>query len=367
MGNTPMGHKPARYDDGAGVIRHFFTSDAWIDTRAEDQLKHVAALDGVRAMAAFPDLHPGRHGPVGCTILADRVHPLLAGGDIGCGMALFQLDLPARKVKPDKAAERLRALGAPPEDGAEALEAAGLPTDLFADALGTVGGGNHFCELQKMTETTRPDLDASCAYLLVHSGSRGLGHEILTAWQTGTLDEPAYLARHDQAVTWARLNRQRIAERAARALRADLELVVDSPHNLITPHAGGWLHRKGAAQAGGLVPLAGTRATASYLMDASKAPDEALASTAHGAGRRFDRRAMHGRVGGSRSALDALRRTDLGGRVICDDKALLIEEAPKAYKSAAKVVADLEATGVATPVATLHPVVTYKRAQEGRR
>ena len=366
MGNSPMGRAPA--DTGA-TIRNFFTPAAWIDTRAQDQLKHVAAMDGVRAMAAFPDLHPGRHGPVGCAVLSDRLYPLLAGGDIGCGMALWRLDLPARKLRVDKAATRLRALAAAPESGAKALEAAGLDPDLFPQALGTIGGGNHFCELQRVVDSARPDLaDPSRAYLLVHSGSRGLGASVLDDWLAERLgDDAAYLAAHDQAVAWARLNRARIAARAACALRADLELVVDSPHNLITRHQGAWLHRKGAAQAGGIVPLAGSRATASYLLDASYAPQDALASTAHGAGRRYDRRGMHGRVGGSRSGLDALRRTKLGSRVICEDKALLVEEAPQAYKSADQVVADLEATGVARPLASFHPLVTYKTAKEGTR
>ena len=77
------------------------------------QLEQVAALPGIKAVAAMPDLHPGKYGPVGCSILADRVHPQFVGSDIGCGMALVQLDVPARKLRLDRMAERLRALEGP--------------------------------------------------------------------------------------------------------------------------------------------------------------------------------------------------------------------------------------------------------------
>ena len=76
----------------------------------------------------MPDLHPGKYGPVGCSILADRIHPQLVGSDIGCGMGLFQLDLAVRKLRVDKAAGRLRALDLP-WDGNVAGAMAELPID----------------------------------------------------------------------------------------------------------------------------------------------------------------------------------------------------------------------------------------------
>lgn len=90
----------------------------------------------------------------------------------------------------------------------------------------------------------------------------------------------------DRTVFWARLNRQIIAERAAEALRADVELVSDVPHNILTQTPDGWLHRKGAAVAADLVPVAGARATSSYLLR-PLGQDQALASLSHGAGRRY--------------------------------------------------------------------------------
>ena len=173
-----------------------------------------------------------------------------------------------------------------------------------------------------------------------------------------------YLRDHDRAVRCAWLNRQIIAQRAAEALNTTATLLMDVPHNLLTQDAAGWLHRKGAAStAQGLVPLAGTRATPSYLLRPTGV-EKALQSTAHGAGRRYDRASMHGRVRKKRSDIIAMQRTAFGGRVICEDRDLLIEEAPKAYKSAESVAADLAATKAAKVVAEFHPLLTFKKIRK---
>jgi release factor H-coupled RctB family protein len=374
MGNSVLdGRTPAVCSGGA--ITKFYTSTAWVDGRAEQQLEQVAGWAGVRRIAAFPDLHPGKYGPVGCAVLADRIYPQLIGNDIGCGMSLFQLDLPVRRLKLEKAVRRMRILGEPHEAFYSGhVENLGLPADLFATSLGTIGGGNHFCEVQTIADCD-PDLglDKSLIYLLVHSGSRGLGNAVFgdlpaNAFSGMSPNEAStYLTGHDLAVRWASLNRQIIAERTAEALRADLRLIVNAPHNLLTLEKGGWLHRKGAAKADtALVPLAGSRATPSYLLRPT-AHKEAMGSIAHGAGRRYDRGSMHGRVRAKRSDIEAMQRTPFGGRIICEDRDLLIEEAPLAYKSTQAVVADLEVTEAAVPVATIHPLLTFKKTRlEGR-
>jgi len=375
MGNPAMDDRSSA-PQSHGIITQFYSSSAWIEGRAEDQLKHVSTWTGVTKIAAFPDLHPGKYGPVGCAVQADRIYPQLIGNDIGCGMSLFQLDMPVRKLKLEKAVRRIRVLGEPLNTPpGERLEEIGLAADLFATALGTIGGGNHFCEVQTLVDATRCDLDPSFVYLLVHSGSRGLGEATLSAFGQdafhgleGNSDDAAtYVQEHDQAVLWASLNRQIIAERAADALRAEIRLITDVPHNLLANTSAGWLHRKGAAVANDLVPVAGSRATSSFLVRPLGA-DGAMASLAHGAGRRYDRSSMHGRVRGKRSDIAAMERTPFGGRVICEDRDLLIEEAPQAYKSADSVVSDLEATGVAKRIATLNPLLTFKKTcKEGRR
>lgn len=370
--------------DGRAPIRVFASSKAWIEGNATRQLEEVAALAGVRAVAGMPDLHPGKYGPVGCAILAEHVHPALVGGDIGCGMGLFRLDAEVRKLRIDKAAERLRVLGQPWEGDAPArVASAGLVPTGYDAALGSIGGGNHFCELQAIEEiadaqaAAAAGIDKDGVFVLVHSGSRGLGTSIIERVLAGgvvALDPEGpegrdYLARHDHAVRWAALNRALVAERAAQALRVDVSAVVDVPHNLAEVTEAGVLHRKGAAASDrGLVPVPGSRGTLAYLVQPTGSSPESLDSIAHGAGRKLDRRSMHGRAGTTRSQLGRLARNRFGGIVVCEDRDMLIEEAPDAYKSIEQVIGDLVTFGLARVVATFRPLVTFKsvRVREDR-
>jgi release factor H-coupled RctB family protein len=367
--------------DGCAPIHVFASSKSWIEGNATLQLQQVAGLPGVQAVAAMPDLHPGKYGPVGCAILADRIHPQLVGSDIGCGMGLFQLDVTARKLRLDQLAERLHALDQPWDgDTGGALADAGLHTTTFDASLGSIGGGNHFCEIQAIEEILVPEiaaqagLDRDHAYVLVHSGSRGLGYSILeqvlrdgqVALDPADESGRAYMDAHDHAVQWAGLNRRIIAERAAVAARADLRAINDLPHNLVERQVGALaLHRKGAAASDrGLVPVPGSRGTLSYLVEPlAEMRTEALASLAHGAGRKYDRASMHGRVRVKKSDVARLERNPYGGIVVCGDRGLLAEEAPEAYKNVERVIADLVEFGLARVVATFRPLVTFKKAQ----
>ena len=333
----------------AAPISRFYAPTSWVDGSAETQLTALSRKEGILKIASFPDLHPGKYGPVGAAILANRVFPQLIGNDIGCGMALFLLDIPAHRLKADKTAKRLRVLSQP-----------------TSSQLGTIGGGNHFCEVQTVAEIHRPiaDIGKNSTLLLVHSGSRALGQSVFATHAleaSNGLSGPeakAYVAAHNRAVRWAADNRLAIAQRAAKALRCALHLVCDVPHNLVESTPEGWLHRKGAAKADiPLVPLAGSRDAPSYLLHPSPST-EALASLAHGAGRKFERASMKARVGNPAH----LSRTQYGGRVVCEDKQMLVEEAPKAYKKVEAVVADIEAYGLAKRALTLHPFVTFKKA-----
>jgi len=377
-----MGNSPAV--GGRAPIHAFYSTRSWIEGNATKQLEDVASLPGVIAVAGMPDLHPGKYGPVGCSVLADRIYPLLVGSDIGCGMGLFQLDLAVRKLRIDKAAGRLRALDAPWEGSvAEALAEAGLAPTPFDASLGTIGGGNHFCELQAIEEFLVPEvaaaagLDRSRVCLLVHSGSRGLGFSILQrqlaagAAHLGPGSEAGrvYLAEHDAAVRWAALNRRVIAKRAAGAVGAACSAIANLSHNLVEETGGGVLHRKGTAPADrGLVPIPGSRGTLSYLVEPlAAARRETQASLAHGAGRKFDRASMHGRLRTGKSDRAKLARNPFGGVVVCEDRNLIVEEAPEAYKSIDGVIADLAAFGLARMVATFRPLITFKTALAGSK
>lgn len=372
MGNPVLGEQSA----ARARISRFYTSETWIEGRAEDQLAQVAAWPGMVAVAGFPDLHPGRFGPVGAAFLADRIWPQLVGPDIGCGMALWRLDLPRHRLKIDKALRRLAVLdaGADPEDAASALSAAGIEGLIGPEGLGSIGGGNHFCEVQAVEEVGDPEATPLCPgdlCLLVHSGSRGRGAQIFEglddSWKRGHLPDGEaarrYLALHDAALLWARLNRRLIAAIAAEALSCEATLICDTVHNHVVAQDGLWLHRKGAAGADhGLVPLAGSRDAPSFLLSVPDLVPEALGSVSHGAGRRYDRASMHGRIRKAKPDLAALTRNRFGGRVVCEDRDLLMEEAGPAYKNPEAVVRDLADFGLARPVARLVPLITFKTA-----
>lgn len=383
MGTPDLDGSASHMD--AADIHFFYSPQSWIEGSVLEQLEQVASLQGMQKLAAFPDLHPGKYGPVGCAMLSSNLHPQLIGNDIGCGMSLFALDLPSRKIKIDKAASQLAKLDQTTSNNAELiatrLEQVGLSTTLHPDSLGTIGGGNHFCELQIVDHigntdlATKAGLDRSQSYLLVHSGSRSLGTEVFASIVqkqvlTGT-EMDTYLALHDQAVRWAKLNRQVIAERAANLLRCDCKLISDSPHNLVEvveniDGSRSFLHRKGAAKADmAFVPLAGSRDALSYLVHPTGRDNEALTSLAHGAGRKYNRSSMHGRISRKKSVQDTLIRTSFGGRVICEDSQLLIEEAPHAYKDASHVLKDLTDLHLVEPVASFKPLVTFKKSSAG--
>jgi release factor H-coupled RctB family protein len=121
-----------------------------------------------------------------------------------------------------------------------------------------------------------------------------------------------------------------------------------------------WLHRKGAAPStAGPVIIPGSRGAFTYLV-APKDPGEKSAfSLAHGAGRKWSRSDSRARLEKRFSAKD-LARTDLGSHVICEDKELLYEEAPQAYKNITIVIDDLVKAGLVDVLAVMKPLLTYK-------
>lgn len=349
--------------------------DSWIDTAAVDQLRHTASLEGIDRVVGLPDLHAGRGIAVGAAFWSSsHVYPHLVGSDIGCGMGLWQTDTAVRKFRLDATERKLVGLEGPWIGSMKTLAEGGLPTDLMPDALGTIGGGNHFAEflrIEDVLDATGLDaagIDPARVLLMIHSGSRGLGQTILDRHRDGATGLPvgepvcaAYLAEHDQAMRWAVLNRMIIAERFAARLGMKAERLLDICHNSVTPHRGGWLHRKGAAPADrGLVVVPGSRGDLSYVVrPRGDAGDTALQSLAHGAGRKWSRSEARAKLA-RRFTIPDLVRTELGSRVICEDRELIYEEAPQAYKNIDQVVRDLAEAGLIDPIATMRPLVTYK-------
>lgn len=359
-------------------VRIIASDASWIDPVAVEQLHASARLEGIERVVGLPDLHPGRGIAVGAAFWSpSHVHPHLVGSDIGCGMGLWATDLALRKFRPDAAVKKLDGLETEWDgDRDTVLADAGLDPAPGDEALGTIGGGNHFAELQRVEAVADPARFAALGLaedrvlLMVHSGSRGLGQAILddqirrhggAALVAGEAACAAYLAEHDRAIRWAVVNRAVIAARFAAALGFGGPRVLDITHNSVTPHAGGWLHRKGAAPAdAGPVVIPGSRGDLSYLVQPrAEQAEAALHSLAHGAGRKWGRGEARAKLE-RRFRIADLERTALGSRVICEDRQLIFEEAPQAYKDIHRVVADLVEAGLIDVVATLRPLVTYK-------
>jgi len=366
---------------------------AWareIPPGAVKQLQHIASQPYVvEHVAAMPDVHVSQGVAVGTVFATERtVVPGALGGDLGCGVSARRFAFPAaslgwadlerllttlaRRVPVGDAVHRGAGLPLPPELQAASLSTHRLQREwerLAPRHLATLGGGNHFLEL---------DRDAGGdLWLLIHSGSRGIGGAIashhlrvaeakgegsLPGLRTDTPEGAACLADIEQACHFARANREALAARAvevlAEALGCEPEPGVDVHHNHVAEetHLGRVLlvHRKGAV---GLAPgqtgiIPGSMGTASYLVEGRGEP-RAFGSCSHGAGRVLTRGEARARI--RPAALEhALRRVVFDrGRVHA-----LVEEAPAAYRDIAEVLED--EADLVTPVLRLTPIAVLK-------
>jgi tRNA-splicing ligase RtcB len=286
------------------------------------------------------------------------------------------------------------------------------------DQLGTLGGGNHFLEVQVVDEVF--DAPAAAALglrlgeltVLMHTGSRGLGHQVCTdhvrvmdqvhgrygiklpdrqlaCAPLSSAEGRAYLAAMAAAANFAWANRQVLTHTVRGVFDrilgrgTDLSVVYDVAHNIAKIEALGGaagaagqkvcVHRKGATRAFGpssdeLPPayrgvgqpvfVPGSMGTVSFVMvglDASA--DVSFGSACHGAGRALSRSAAKRRVTGS-----ALRKElEAAGIVVrCASNEELAEEAPVAYKDVERVVDVVARAGVAKKVARLKPIGVLK-------
>ena len=373
------------FNTASPEVRVIASAKSWIEGEAVRQLYATAKLEGVRLAVGFPDLHPGRGTPVGAAFVTqEMIYPHVIGGDIGCGMALFKTDLLRRDAKLDRwAALRFNLEHTWDEDVSAFLAMQVIESTEFDRALGTVGGGNHFAELQAVEEIVdaaefkRVGIGREQLVALVHSGSRGLGERVLRDYvaehhgEGASADSAAaqeYLRGHDFAVRWARANRAVIAKRFVSTLGAEAECVWDGCHNSIAARETGegtvWVHRKGAVENGGEpVVIPGSRGALSYLVKPIGDGASHAWSLAHGAGRKWSRSESRLRMR-ERFSVSELVQTPLGGRVICEERELLYEEAPAAYKNIEAVIQDLVDAGLASVISTFRPLLTYKVRKE---
>ena len=432
--------------------------------RSLEQLVNVTTLHGiVRAAYGMPDMHEGYGFPVGgvaATLLPDGVvSPGGIGFDINCGVRLLGSDLEHGAVASQIEAlthELSRAVPAGYRRGSKLAfdraqldhilaegvpwlvrdQGIGVPEDLDHiesgghlswaridqvseraknrghDQLGSLGGGNHFLEIQVIEEifdeaaAKALGLVAGRLTVLIHTGSRGLGHQVASDWikvmdavmphygievpdrqlacaPLSSREGEGYFGAMAAAANFGFCNRQVIAHRVRQAFariigpRAELRLVYDVAHNTAKVEAYGdetlCVHRKGATRAFGQsspeIPKAyrgvgqpifipGSMGTWSHvLVGTDEAAEISLASTCHGAGRALSRTASKRQVQGAKLR----RELEAQGIVIrSPSNAELAEEAPLAYKDVDRVVDVVHDAGIARKVARLRPLGVIK-------
>lgn len=437
--------------DTAGVpVRLFLTQGLLGEAEPTlyRQIVNATRFHGVKLVVITPDVHYGYGVPVGSVIVTDREQGAIAMGpvgfDIGCGMMSAKsrvpvsLATPERRLAFNQEVSARVSLGAggkslrfgrlsEPEfeelvrGGAEQYVAKygatfprshaereripvasswdipwggrGAP-ERGLDQLGSLGGGNHFIELQSCEET-------ETLFVQVHTGSRGFGHGLATNYFELAKDErpteiadidlgyfrrdsphfEGYLNAVAAAGNYAILNRlvifEQVAEAFEKVFREGLELVYEISHNLVQaedhPELGAvWVHRKGATRAfpaghpalagtpffeqGHPVLIPGSNRDKSYILRPEAGAVRSAYSVNHGAGRRMSRGEATRRLD-QHKVNEQYRRE---GIVVNLDGEVPLDEASQCYKSADEVVAAVVAAGLARVEHVLTPLASLK-------
>lgn len=342
----------------------------WVEQAAKDQLNGVSKLAGVKKTVGLPDIHPGK-SPVGMALLSKgRYYPHLIGNDIGCGMGLFETGVKFKKYRQSKWVSRLNYIRELSDIYMEnPYEEESPITD-----LGTIGSGNHFAEFQRVDQVLNEkmfselNMEKGNIHLLVHSGSRNYGQQILNRYYNpdGLMEESdeaaAYWEEHERALLWAERNRKLTAIKLLNYLGVNetVNTIIDCCHNYLEKREDGCLHRKGAVSAQrGAIVIPGSRGSLTYICMPKDNTDISLNSLSHGAGRKWARSICKSRINNKYNR-DSIRTTAFKSQVICHDTNLLFQEAPEAYKNVEEVIRSLIDYDLIEVVATMRPLITFK-------
>lgn len=423
---------PGHYvlEKGVTVPVHAFLNEELYNASEEESWKQAvdaANMPGAIKVVLTPDLHSGYGVPIGCVIVtSDTILPTAAGYDIGCGMVQLQTTLNADDVA-DKVKRRawidktvgLIGLGKGEvgklkpkasfdeivKFGAQALgrlpgytEREYIPVDANYDLpdrakrgitqLGSLGGGNHFCEMQVEEKTGK-------VWVMIHTGSRGYGHGIAEhhftegakllnlppaqkemAWfkRDSELGKQ-YWSLHNQAANFAIGNRIMIGQAVCDALQdvfgGEAEIFYEISHNLIQEEDGVLVHRKGATRAfpkghsslkgtkweatGHPILIPGSMATGSAILYAEPGAEASAFSVNHGSGRVMSR-------GKAKKTLNqALIDQQMNqADILINTRNTPIDESGPCYKDLNKVLKTIEMAGLAKVAHRLKPVACIK-------
>ncbi|MDT3435215.1 RtcB family protein [Haloarcula sp. 1CSR25-25] len=456
------------------VAGRVFASEVLLEEIAEDktlqQLRNTTHLPGIVEPAiCMPDGHQGYGFPVGGVGATDAedgcISPGAVGYDINCGVRMVRTNLTYDDLRGREDELVARLFDAVPsglggggvvETDRETIDEIldrgvewavengyGVPDDLrhcedegrrpdadptaiTADAkdrgksqVGSLGSGNHFLEVQRVTDVYRQDvaeafgLEPDQVVVLIHCGSRGLGHQTcndylrrieqrhqsllqrlpdreLAAAPAGSELAEEYYGAMCAAINFAWVNRQLVMHQT-RQVFADvfgrpwedlgMDLLYDVAHNIAKKEAHTvdgenrelYVHRKGATRAfpaghpevpaayrevGQPVIIPGSMGASSYVLrGGARSMDLSFGSTAHGAGRVMSRTQAKNEFRGG-DVQDALRSQQV--YVKARSGATVAEEAPGVYKDVDEVVRVSEALGIGDTVARTYPVCNIK-------
>jgi tRNA-splicing ligase RtcB len=457
------------------VPARVLASEPLLEEISEDktlqQLKNTTHLPGIQQYAVcMPDGHQGYGFPVGGVAGIDAesgcISPGAVGYDINCGVRMMKTSLAYDDVRGHEE-ELVEALfdsipsglggggvyqgskrdvegilargmdwaleeGWAIEDDLEHCEDNGhrpeanpakvsqKAKDRGKNQVGSLGSGNHFLEVQRVTDVFREDVAAEFGLredqvvVLIHCGSRGLGHQVCTDYlrdiekaHSGLLDRlpdkelaaaPAgsqlaedYYEAMCAAINFAWVNRQLIMHRTREVFgdvfdrswrEMDMHLLYDVAHNIAKkePHEVDgetrdlYVHRKGATRAfpagrlevprtyrdvGQPIIIPGSMGAGSYVLrGGAESMDETFGSTAHGAGRLMSRTQAKQEYWGE-DVMDDLREQN-HVYVKAQSGATVAEEAPGVYKDVDEVVRVSDALGIGDRVARTYPVCNIK-------
>jgi tRNA-splicing ligase RtcB len=355
-----------------------------------EAIERLRRSPDVQQIAVMPDVHLSADVCIGVVVATSHlIYPQAVGGDIGCGMLAVALDVEAASlVDPRVAAHVLGELSrAVPARRRNRRNVIQQPEDVVGAALSnprlesirgnegaiefaTLGSGNHFIEIQA-DEDDR-------LWLMVHSGSRALGQTIrdhhlaraepigngLRILDANTNAGAEYLHDASCARSLAASSRRAIAEEVGNVLAETInakvcwETVIATDHNHVSLERYGgrelWVHRKGAmpARLGESGVLPGSMGTLSFHVE-GRGHEEALCSSAHGAGRALSRTQARVQI-----TERELRRQMDGIWYDSRIAGKLRDEAPSAYKDIRAVLRAQK--DMVKITRTLRPVLNYK-------
>lgn len=337
---------------------------------AMEQINNIAKLPfAFRHIAIMPDVHQGYGMPIGGVLATKNyIIPNAVGVDIGCGMRAVKTNM--FHINPDylkKAMQKIREeipLGRNHNDFSNINDMPELKYDMeiinkeynnASRQIGTLGGGNHFIEIQRGKD--------GFIWVMIHSGSRNLGYkvaqyynkiakELNEEWKSvvprswdlaflpfGSDEGYSYIKEMNYCVGFAKANRKLMMSKIKNIIDTELgtaewEEDIDIAHNYVRLEnhfkENVWVHRKGATSAKlgeiGIIP--GSMGTKSYIVEGLGNP-ESFTSCSHGAGRKLSRSK-------AREKLDLEEQ-----KKILDEQGIIhgirnisdLDEAPSAYKN----------------------------------